>query len=185
MEIQLESNDPLTIDIVESGVVTWEDLVRCVKTFHYGRNSNRSDLSLVWYERKGSCSSKHAFLKHIANLNEIPHVDLVLCMYEMNGSNTQKIGSVLTELNIDYLPEAHCYIRFNSEAIDVTTMTSSFSSIEKDILEEQIIQPEQTVEYKVDYHKDFLKKWGMENHPEFTFDELWAIREKCILALSN
>lgn len=184
MEIQLESNDPLTIDMVESGVVTWEDLVRCVKTFHYGRNSNRADLSLVWYERKGSCSSKHAFLKHVAELNKIKNVDLILCMYKMNGDNTPKVGSVLNEFNLDYLPEAHCYIRMNSEAIDVTTMTSSFASIQADVLEEQIIQPEQVIEFKVDYHKSYLKKWGEENHPHKTFEDLWEMREKCISALS-
>lgn len=184
MEIQLESKDLLTIDIVESGVVTWEDLIRCVKTFHYGRNSNRSNLSLVWDERKGSCSSKHAFLKLVADLNKIENIDLILCMYKMNANNTGKVGAVLAEFDIDYLPEAHCYICFNSKPIDVTTMTSSFSSIQNDILEEQTIQPEQVIKHKIDYHKDFLKKWGEDNHPNKSFEELWAIREKCILALT-
>lgn len=185
MDIQLESNDPLTIDIVESGVVSWEDLIRCVQTFHYGRNSNRSNLSLVYYERKGSCSSKHAFLKHMADLNDIKNVDLILCMYSMNSSNTPKVEPVLSKYKIDYLPEAHCYIRLETEAIDVTTMTSKFSSIEADVIEEQIIQPEQVIDFKVDYHQAYLRKWGLENHPELSFDELWAIREECILALSN
>jgi hypothetical protein len=185
MDIQLQSNDPLTIDIVESGVVTWEDLIRCVKNFHYGRNSNRSDLSLVWYERKGSCSSKHAFLKNIADLNKIPNIELMLCMFKMTAENTPKVGSVLKEYELEYIPEAHCYIRFGSEAIDVTTMTSSFDSIKSDVLEEQIIQPEQVTDYKVDYHKSYMRKWAAENHPSKSFDELWSIREKCILALSS
>lgn len=184
MEIHLESNDPLTIDIVESGVVTWEDLVRCVKNFHYGRNTNRSDLSLVWYERKGSCSSKHAFLKHVAHLNKIPNVDLILCMYKMTAENTPKVGSVLEAFELDYLPEAHCYIRFGSEAIDVTTMNSSFASIEKEVLEEQSIQPEQVAEYKVNYHKAYMKEWAKKHYAEKSFEQLWDIREKCILALS-
>ncbi|MDG1331604.1 MAG: hypothetical protein P8P74_04695 [Crocinitomicaceae bacterium] len=184
MDIQLESNDSLTIDIVESGAVTWEDLMRCVKNFHYGRNSNRSDLSLVWYERKGSCSSKHAFLKHIADLNEIPNIELILCLYKMNGENTPKVGSVLKEFNLEYLPEAHCYIRFGSEAVDVTTMLSSFNTIESAVLEEQVIQPDQVTEYKVDYHKSYMKKWGTEHLSDKSFEELWEIREKCILALS-
>ncbi|MCJ8289113.1 MAG: hypothetical protein HRT58_08920 [Crocinitomicaceae bacterium] len=183
MDIQLESSDPLTIDIVESGVVTWEDLIRCVQTFHYGRNSKRSDVSLVWSERKGSCSSKHAFLKHMADLNDIQNVDLILCMYKMNSSNTHKIEPILNEFNIDYLPEAHCYIRFGTEAIDATTMISKFSSIQADVLEEQIIRPDQVIDYKVEYHQDYMRKWGAKHHPEKSFDELWAIREKCISAL--
>lgn len=185
MEIQLESNDPLTIDIVESGVVTWEDLIRCVRNFHYGRNSNRSDVSLVWYERKGSCSSKHAFLKHIADLNSIPNVELMLCLFKMTPQNTQKVGAVLEQNDLNYIPEAHCYIRFNSEAIDVTTQNSSFASIQPDILEEQSIQANQVVDYKVNYHKQFMKEWVEMHHPEKSFEDLWRIREECISALSS
>lgn len=185
MDIQLTSNDPLTIDIVESGVVSWEDLIRCVKTFHYGRNTNRTDLSLVWNERKGSCSSKHAFLKMMADLNQISGVELMLCIYKMNAHNTEKVGEVLDEFNIDFLPEAHCYLRFENEAIDVTTMASSLQSIENDILEEQVIRPDQVVDFKVDYHKDFMRKWGEKYHPELAFEQLWVIREHCIDALSS
>lgn len=185
MDVLLESNDPLTIDIVESGVVSWEDLLRCVKNFHYGRNANRTDVSLVWYERKGSCSSKHGFLKHVADLNKIKNVELVLCMYKMNARNTQKIGSVLKDSNLDYLPEAHCYIRFNSEAIDITTPKSDVSLIQPDILEEQNIEPEQVAEYKVNYHKSYIEEWGQKNYPQFSFDEIWELREKCISALEE
>jgi hypothetical protein len=185
MDIQLTSNDPLTIDMVESGVVSWEDLIRCVRTFHYGRNANRADFSLVWYERKGSCSSKHAFLKMVADLNAIPKVELILCMYKMNGNNTAKVGTVLETFHLDYLPEAHCYLRFEGENIDVTTMSSSLEKIKYDVIEEQMISPGQVVEFKVDYHRDFMKKWAIENHPGRTFEELWEIRERCIEALES
>ena len=171
------------MDIVEAGVVSWEDLIRCVQTFHYGRNANRSDFSLVWYERKGSCSSKHAFLKMMADLNAIPNVDLVLCMYKMSATNTAKVGAVLEQYKLDYLPEAHCYLRFNGQALDVTTMTSNVSTIQADVLEEQNILPNQVIQFKVDYHQTYLKNWAIANHPETSFEELWAIREQCIKAL--
>jgi len=183
MDIQLQANDPLTVDIVESGVVTWEDLVRCVKNFHYGRNANRSDVWLVWYERKGTCSSKHAFLKHVADLNNIPTIEFVLCIYKMTAENTPKVGKVLKEFNLEYLPEAHCYLLIDGQPIDVTTTVSNFSSIQPAILEEQIIQPEQVADYKVDFHKAYMKKWG--NERKLSFDYLWDVREKCITSLES
>ena len=85
---QLTSSDDLTMSIVESGVVSWQDLIRVVEQFHYGRNQNREDLELVWKERKGTCSSKHGFLKHVADLNEMADITLVLCIYKMNALNT-------------------------------------------------------------------------------------------------
>ncbi len=184
MDIQLTSSDSLTIDIVESGVVSWEDLIRCVKTFHYDRNANRADVDLVWYERKGSCSSKHAFLKHVANLNRIDGVELMLCVYKMNAINTPKVSAVLKEFELEYVPEAHCYIRFHGEAIDVTTMTSSYSTINNDVIEEQVILPEKVLAFKVDYHKNFLHTWVLDTLPKRSFDEVWNAREACILALS-
>lgn len=76
MGIQLQSTDPLTIDIVESGVVTWEDLVRCVRNFHSVPHVSSSDISNVWYDRAGSYDAKYAFLKHMASLNNVEDVDL-------------------------------------------------------------------------------------------------------------
>lgn len=103
----------------------------------------------------------------------------------MTAQNTPKVGPVLKEFDLDYLPEAHCYLRVHSNPIDVTTMNSSFSSIAQDVLEEQVIEPEQVTDYKIDYHQNYMKSWGVQFHPNKSFEELWSFREKCILALSN
>ena len=42
------------------------------------------------------------------------------------------------------------------------------------------IEPFQVVDFKVNYHKEFIKKWLIENDIKFTFDEIWTIREQCI-----
>ena len=43
--------------------MSFEELIVKVKNLPYGRNANRYDFSLVLSENKGTCSSKHAFLK--------------------------------------------------------------------------------------------------------------------------
>ena len=181
----LTSDDELTTDMVESGVVTWDDLIRSVKSFHYGRNSNRNDLSLVWYERKGTCSSKHAFLKQVALLNKLPNVKLIMAFYKMNGINTPGLADILTKHNIDYIPEAHCYLLVNNEAIDVTHINSKFEKYEQDIMEFREIMPNDVVVNKVEWHKEFLKKWQATNELDITLDELWSIREECIKKLED
>ena len=50
-------------------------------------------------ENKGTCSSKHAFLKKVADWNNIKNVKLILGMYQMNELNTQKIGNTILLLN--------------------------------------------------------------------------------------
>jgi len=75
--MELVSHDPLTLDIIESGCVTWEDLVRSVRNFKYGRGEDRGDFESVWYRRVGTCSTKHGFLYQVAKLNQFESVELI------------------------------------------------------------------------------------------------------------
>jgi hypothetical protein len=183
MSTNLTSKEELTQRLLELGITNWDDTLIHVRNIPYGRNSNREDLSLVLKENKGSCSSKHAFLKEITIQNNIPNVQLIIGIYKMNESNT-KIGTILSENAIDYIPEAHCYLNINGERLDYTTGSSSFEKIKNDLLEEIEIEPYQVGEFKIKYHQDFVKKWLIDTKPSFSFHEIWAIREKCIAYLS-
>jgi hypothetical protein len=181
--MELTSQDDLTMDIVESGVVTWDDLIRTVKQFHYGRNQNRDDLELVWLERKGTCSSKHAFLKHVADLNSLKGIELVLCIYEMNAANTPGIGNGLESSALTSIPEAHCYLRTHEGPIDATTLHADLARIQDSIVEEQVIQPDQVKSYKVEYHKNYIKTWA--DKTDLSWEEVWELREDCIRNLEQ
>jgi hypothetical protein len=180
----LLSNDLLTAFIKNSGIQNWNELSDLVAKLPYGRNANRTDFSLVLSERKGTCSSKHAFLKTVADLNQIPDVKLILGMYKMNKENTPGIGSVLVGNQLDYLPEAHCYLQISGEKFDFTSEYSSFNRIKNVILTEIEITPEQVGDWKVDYHKSYMKNWQKEQSVSLSFEDLWSIREKCIANLS-
>lgn len=181
----LKNDDELTSQIIEAGIVTWNDLVRSVQNFHYERNSNRFDLSLVWKERKGTCSSKHAFLKQISELNNIPNVKLILAFYKMDEQNTPGVGKVLEEYSLEFIPEAHCYLRVNNEILDVTKVNSDFANYSDVIIEAKEIKPTDVIENKITWHRQFLVKWIQANNLGITLDELWSIREKCIHALEQ
>lgn len=163
----------------------FEVLIEKVKNIPYGRNANRTDFSLVITENKGTCSSKHAFLKDFANRNDIPDVKLFIGIFKMNEVNTTKIYPLLAQNTIDFIPEAHCYLKIRGVPLDVTTSDSFYKKIQNDILEEIEIEPYQVADYKVNYHKEFLKKWISETKQSKTFDEIWAIREQCIQKLSE
>ena len=165
--------------------MNFEELIDKVKNLPYGRNTNRYDFSLVLSENKGTCSSKHAFLKDFADKNEIENVKLYIGIFKMNEVNTQKLGDLLTKNNIKYIPEAHCYLKINQIPVDVTTSDSFYDKIKHDIIEEIEIIPNQVSDFKVEYHKAFLKKWIKETNQNNTFEEIWRIREECISKLSE
>lgn len=184
MNHNLQSLKPLTKLVNSLNIFSWDTLLQFVKQLPYGRNENRHDISLVLTEQKGSCSSKHALLKTIANENNIPNIELILGMYKMNSSNTS-IATTISDANLSYIPEAHCYLKINGIRTDVTSEESSFGKISDVILEEIEIEPHQVAEFKVEYHKNFIRNWISEENIKKSFDEVWAIRERCINYLSN
>jgi hypothetical protein len=149
----------------------FEELINKVKNIPYGRNANRYDFTLVLSENKGTCSSKHAFLKDFADKNEIKNVKLYIGIFKMNEVNTPKLGDLLSKNNINYIPEAHCYLKINQIPVDATTSDSFYDKIKHDILEEIEIIPNQVSDFKVAYHKAFLKKWIEETNQNNTFEE--------------
>jgi hypothetical protein len=177
---ELKSKDKLTEKVLQSGISDWNGLVKFIQKLPYGRNANRTDFNLVIAEGKGSCSSKHAFLKKIADLNGIQNVTLLLGIYKMTEINTPKIGAELTKNGLEYLPEAHCYLKINGKRIDLTHLNSSIEKIENDLLVETEIEPGQVSYFKIKFHQDFLKKWLEESNIKIPFSQLWEIREKCI-----
>jgi hypothetical protein len=165
--------------------MNFETLIEKVKNIPYGRNANRYDFSLVLSENKGTCSSKHAFLKDFADNNRIQNVKLYIGIFKMNEVNTPKIGDLLSNNKIEYIPEAHCYLKINQVPVDVTTVDSFYDKIKQDIVEEIEITPNQVSDFKVTYHKAFLKNWIKETNQNNTFEEIWEIREQCISKLSQ
>ena len=184
-QLTFNSTDNLTTLIKDKGINNWSELIEFTRRLPYGRNVNREDFSLVIKENKGTCSSKHSFLKKISDLNQFENVKLILGMYRMNNLNTSKIGNTILESGLEYIPEAHCYLKLNNHRIDITNNNSDFDKIKNDIIEEIEIEPEQVNVFKVEHHKNYLKNWIIENKIKIGFDEIWRIREQCIKNLEE
>ena len=177
--------ETLSALLIERGIATWDEAITHIRHLPYGRNVNRKDFSLVITEGKGTCSSKHAALKIIADENNIKGVQLILVMYKMTQENTPKIGDYIKKSGLSYIPEAHCYLQINGERLDYTAPASSINRIENAILSETEIKPNQVCEWKVDFHKRFIKDWRISEKIKMDFNAIWNVREKCIESLSN
>lgn len=185
MNWQLTSNHPLTKFAKSLGIQTWNNLVIYISKLPYGRTSNREDLSLVFTEQKGTCSSKHALLASIAEENQLNNVSLLLVLFKMNGMNTPKIGSVLYKYNLPYIPEAHTVIQVGDSIVDATSPDANYEALENVVLHSEVINSSQIIDYKVQKHQDYLKDWLQKTTYNFSFEEVWNIREECINALSK
>lgn len=183
LNFELNSVLPIGKSFHELDIHSFSDAMKYVKNLSYGRNSNREDFALVLNEKKGTCSSKHALLKSLAYENNHPEIQLMLGIFKMNGINTPKVKETLEKFGIEYIPEAHNYLKINSVIYDCTTENSSEINFVPDLLEEMEIKPEDVSSKKIEIHQNFLKNWCFEN--QLNFEEIWLIREQCIRDLSS
>ncbi len=168
------------------GMTTFLQAAEYIKQLPYGRNANKRNLATIFSDQCGTCSTKHAVLKVLADENRISGLHLMIGMYRMNAKNTPPVAEVLSQFNLEYIPEAHCYLRFGDLILDYTKYGDKLFEFLPDLLEEKVITPEQIVDYKVNFHQWFMENWLIEN-PQLTYNlkELWTIRERCIQAIGD
>lgn len=168
------------------GIGDYRNAAAYVRDLPYGRNVNRSDPLCVIRDGKGTCSTKHAFLKALADEERLP-VRLMLAIYEMNPLNTPGIGEVLQKSGLACIPEAHCYLSHNGIRIDLSRNLdrTKYEPISSLLVEEEI-SPGQIGEYKRRWHQGFMRQW-LDERPSLgiSFEQLWRVREECISALSG
>ncbi|MDF2517357.1 MAG: hypothetical protein K0R59_2653 [Sphingobacterium sp.] len=156
-----------------------------VESLDYKRNHNKSNKLVLFEEKCGTCSTKHALLKRLADENGNKTLKLMLGIFTMNNKNTPAIKDVLTKYDLKYIPEAHNYLRNHNHILDFTGIGVNETKFELDLLEEVEIIPDQITDYKVQYHKDYLSRWIQTNKIPYTLNKLWEIREECIAALAQ
>ena len=166
------------------GAATFHQAARLLRRLPYGRNTDRTDPSLVLVEGRGTCSTKHALLACLAAEHGAA-VELVVGIYEMTGANTPGVGGVLARHGIASLPEAHCYLRHAGVRLDVTREVDRASEPIAGFLSEHVIAPEGIGAPKLALHRSAMERWVRERMPEWTADQAWRVREACIAALAE
>src|SRR5207244_6430879 len=94
------------------------------------------------------------------------------------------LGKVLSRYGLSCIPEAHCYLRYGGERIDVTGVPAGAEPIEEFLYEEPIAVG-QIGGYKNDLHRRFLSEWITRTEVVHgrSLEGVWRIREECIAAL--
>lgn len=181
----IKSSDSISKLFLERHVTTFVDACTFIKNLPYGRNENKNDLTTVFTDNRGTCSTKHALLRQLAIENNADNVLLKLGVFKMTKNNTPEVANTLDNYGLQYIPEAHNYLTVDGEIIDCTKQNSSKEDFIADLINEIEIEPNQIANFKVSYHQAILKDWLLQNPDiSFSFADLWTIREKCIADLS-
>lgn len=186
LDFKIESSDEISAQFLKREIFSFRDAARFIQNLDYGRNSDKNNLKAVFIENKGTCSSKHTLLKTLAVENGFYGIQLTIGIFRMNGTNTPKIKDRLLKYDIEFIPEAHTYLKYRGQYFDYTRTGSSAEDFLDDLLFEVEIQPNEIGEEKVKIHQTFLNNW-VDKNPELKYSakEIWDIREECIADLSK
>lgn len=175
----------LSKEFLSLGIKDFLSACQYVTQLPYGRNTNKASNMIVFRDKCGTCSTKHALLKNLASENNQHTVKLMLALFKMNAQNTPVLKDILNQYQLPYIPEAHNYLLVNDEIVDCTKPGFSVKNFYSDVIQQTEITSQQITDFKVDYHKRFIQQWLEENpHIKIPPEKLWAIREACIETLS-
>ena len=181
VELNITDKGPISIKFLEKGIYNFEQAFLFVQHLSYKRNTDKNDLASLFAESCGTCSTKHALLKRLADETKIKDIQLMMGIFKMNATNMPAVRQTLAKAKLEYIPEAHNYLRYQGEIIDCTKTGWQASDFINDLIEEIEITTNQITDFKVFYHKNYLTKWLQENkNILYSLDELWAIRKQCI-----
>ena len=181
---RLIARGEVSTEFLAIGIDDYRAAAHHISHLPYGRNADRANFRLVLRERRGTCSTKHALLAALA-VEQSLAVQLTLGIYEMHERNTPGVGAVLDRHRLASVPEAHCYLTYDRNRIDVTRGSIAPAEPITSFLHEETISPAQIDDYKVEIHKKCVREWSARETPDRGWEEIWKIRELCIAALSQ
>ncbi|HSW75723.1 MAG TPA: hypothetical protein VLG50_01655 [Candidatus Saccharimonadales bacterium] len=179
----IESHGNVEKFFLEKNILTLWDAIKYVHELPYGRTTNRENYFQILDEKKGACSTKHALIASLAQKLFIP-LKLTLGLFLLTPKNTPQIATILKHYHLEAIPEAHCYLKYNNNTLDITFPGASEFSFNADLEQEINITPEQIGVFKVEKHHAFIEAW-VKNKADINFDLIWAAREEWIEKLSK
>jgi hypothetical protein len=186
LNAEIQPNGPVSEECIRRHLYSFGQAAAYVRQLPYGRNADKNSILCVFTDNCGTCSTKHALLKRLADENQIGNLKLMLGMFHMNKNNSPQIAATLALHHLESIPEAHCYLKYKGQRIDFTKVNFNPLAVVEDLIEEIEIAPEQITDFKNNYHQNHLKTW-LQAQPQIqlSFAALWKVREQCIQDLSE
>jgi hypothetical protein len=116
---RIETTGPVSKRFLDLGITDFAAACRWVHELPYGYNSDRDDLMILFKEKMGSCTTKHAVIATLAAELEIP-VDKSVGIYPMTEELVTGTREILERYGLPYLPMVHCYLVYGDYRVDLS-----------------------------------------------------------------
>jgi len=110
---------PLSEKFLDLGVNRFSGACKYVHELPYGYNTDREDLLILFKERMGSCTTKHAVIATLAEELDLP-IKKNVVIYAMTQDLITGTQSILRKYDLPYLPMIHCILAYRRFSVDLT-----------------------------------------------------------------
>ena len=101
------------------GIHSFLEACRYVHALPYGYNSDRDDLMILFKEKMGTCSTKHAVIATLAAELGLP-ITRGVGIYPMTEAIVTGTSKILAEYRLPYVPMIHCFLEYENYRVDLT-----------------------------------------------------------------
>jgi hypothetical protein len=115
----IKAAGPVSGKFLSLGINGFIDACRYVHELPYGYNSDRDDLMILFKEKLGSCTTKHAVIATLAEESGLP-IKKAIGIYAMTEEIVTGAGKILGSFGLPYVPMLHCFLVYGDHRVDLT-----------------------------------------------------------------
>jgi hypothetical protein len=105
--------------VLALGIRSFLDACRYVHELPYGYNSDRDDLMILFKEKMGTCTTKHAVIATLAAELGLA-ITKSVGVYAMTEAIVTGTDKILAEYGLPYVPMIHCFLEHGNYRVDLT-----------------------------------------------------------------
>jgi hypothetical protein len=115
----ISSGEVISDKFLSLGIDRFIDACRYVREMPYGYNTDRDDLMILFKERKGTCTTKHAVIATLAEELGLP-IKKYVGIYAMTQKIVTGTDIILDKYYLPYIPMVHCFLVYRNFRVDLS-----------------------------------------------------------------
>ena len=137
---EITSSGEISKKFLELGIKSFKHACMFIHKLEYGYNSNYDDEMILFKEKKGTCTTKHAVIAKLAEELNLPLFKNV-GVYKFTEEICTGTNQILKKYDIPYVPMVHCFLAYEEFKFDLTEGNNNGKnrSIENFIQVEKVI----------------------------------------------
>lgn len=109
----------ISAQFLSLGIKSFIKACQYVQEFPYGYNTDRDDLMILFKEKKGTCTTKHAVIASLAHELNLS-IEKSIGIYAMTEEIVTGTDEILEKYNLPYVPMIHCFLVYGEYRVDLS-----------------------------------------------------------------